>query len=135
MNLKGLESYELPALLAELINNQDGLPRLKFIEVATTDDFYFEQTGNQISAEDILRTLIEIDGSGDYAIRIGRHTVTGSTKFNKSELSEIQLTRSVIGKTSDGKPYLRTTISSATSIELAIAVHCDDQESVFTITA
>ncbi len=100
------------ALVAALINNQTSLPKIKLIEVATTSNPYFEETPHDIDAETILKTLVELDDEGDPAIRIGFHTTTGSTKLAVSELSEIQLLRMCIGKTSDGKPYLRATIQS-----------------------
>lgn len=109
---KELGNLPLAAVLACLINNQDDLPKLKFLEVETTEDFYFEEVGIILEAEDLLKVLIELDGDGDPAIRIGFHSTTGSTKLSISELDKNQLMRLVIGKTSDGKPYLRAALES-----------------------
>ena len=98
------------SVLAALTNNQASLPKLKLLEVATTDDFYFENHPNDLDADVIFKTLIELDGDGDPAIRVGIHTTSGTTKLSVSELSFPQLLRKLIGKTADGKPYLRVTL-------------------------
>lgn len=100
----------IAAVVAALTNNQDSLPKLKVLEVATTNDFYFEVAPNDLDPEVIFKSLIELDGEGDPAIRMGFHTTTGSTKLEVSELDEKQLLRKLIGKTSEGKPYLRVTL-------------------------
>lgn len=98
------------AVIAALTNDEDSLPKLKFVEVDTTDDFYFEVAPNDLDAEQIFKTLIELDDAGDPAIRIGFHSTTDSTKMEVSELAESQLLRKLIGKTAEGKPYLRATL-------------------------
>lgn len=100
----------LVAIAAALINNQNGHQKVKLIEVTPTSNDYYDHHGMSHSAEEILRSLIELDGSGDPAIRVGFHTTTGSTNLTASELSIEQHFRSIIGKTSDGKPYLRVTL-------------------------
>lgn len=107
---KEIGGLPIVALVASLINTQDALPKLKCIEVDTTNDFYFANNARVDNAEQIFRSLIEIDSEGDFALRIGYHTTTGSTKQNKAELTILQHLRSVIGKTADGKPYLRLTV-------------------------
>jgi len=98
------------AVLAALMNKQNGLPKLKLVEVTTTSNFYFEVAPNDLDAETIFKTLIDLDSDTEPAIRIGFHATTGSTKMDTSELSVPQLLRKLIGKTSDGRPYLRVTL-------------------------
>lgn len=100
------------ALISALMNAQNSLPKLKLIEVATSSDNYFESTPNDVEFETMLKLLIDLDSDSDPAIRVGIHSTTGSTKFSASELSEKQLLRSCIGKTADGKPYLRIALQS-----------------------
>lgn len=98
------------AVVSSLINNQNSLPKLKLKEVATTSDLFYDDKGMSHSIEEMIRGLIDLDGDNDPAIRVGFHTTTGSTKVSTSELSVEQRFRSLIGKTSDGKPYLRVTL-------------------------
>lgn len=135
MNIRALESLGITEMLSALINNESGLPRIKMIEVETTDEFYFEQNPHDIPKQTMLASLIELDSEGDYAIRIGRHTASGSTKFNKSELGELQLLRSLIGKTSDGKPYLRMLIEPASTVVLSIEADCEEEALNLNISA
>lgn len=106
-NLKGMGHLPLTALIAALINNKDGIGSIKLMEVEATTENYFEDKGIDLTQEDILRLLVDIDDQGDFAIRYGVHTDTGSTKLGSSELGMEQLQRKIIGKTADGKAYLR----------------------------
>lgn len=135
MNKQMIGHLSIVQLLAALMNNEDSLPKVKLIEVEPTSDFFFEQSGIDINFTSILKTLIEEDDAGDFAIRIGRHTTSGSTKFTKSELSEPQLLRGLIGKTEDGKAYLRMTVSSGSpSVIIFVLNNCEDN-AVVQVTA
>lgn len=97
------------AILAALTNFQDSKGKVKFLEVEpqTPEVDYFEDKGLHLSEEEIIRSLIDVDDDGDFAIRYANISVTGSTKFPTAELSEIQIVRSWVGKAADGRPYLR----------------------------
>lgn len=95
------------ALLASLTNFESNKGKLKMLEVANTANDYFENKGRVMSWEEIMRALIDVDDDGDFAIRYATVSVTGSTKMTSSELTEDQVLRSWIGKSADGKPFLR----------------------------
>ena len=97
----------MTAVLAALTNYESKKGKVKFLEVADTANDYFEDKGLHMTLEDILRALIDLDDADDFAIRYASVDVTGSTKLTSSETSEIQIARSWIGKSDDGKPFLR----------------------------
>lgn len=107
---KAIGYLQVTALLAALTNSQNSLGKLKLMKVDPTADNYYEGEGLAQSKEELFRALIDVDDDGDFAIRIGKHTTTGSTKLPQSELTEDQILRNMIGKASDGKPYLRVAI-------------------------
>lgn len=106
-DLKNIGFLPIEAILGSLLNFQGASAKIKMIEVAPTTDDYFAMPEKSMNKEEIIRSLIDIDDEDDFAIRVGFHSVTGSTKLTKSELTEEQLLQSVIGKASDGKPYLK----------------------------
>ena len=95
------------AILSGLINYKNKRGSLKAIEVTPTTDKYYESAGLHQTPEELLRALVDVDDNGDYAIRIGFHTDAGSTKFTPAAATQEVMLRSLIGKASDGKPYLR----------------------------
>ena len=111
-SIKEIGHLPLEALIGAIINNYSSLPKIKLVQVATTSNHYYDDEASAPGAEEMLRSLLELDGDSDPAIRIGIHSTSGSTKLNKGELSTEQLLRSVIGKTSDGKPYLRVALDT-----------------------
>ncbi len=104
---KAISYLPLAAVLAALTNFQGSLGKLKLMEVATSSDNEFESGGLVRDKEEHLKSLIDVDDDGDFAIRVGFHSTTGSTKLTASELTEDQILRTWIGKAADGKPYLR----------------------------
>lgn len=110
--LNAIAYLPLSAVFAALTNTQDSKGKVKFMQVADTDDDYFEDKGRHMSMEEILRALVDVDDDGDFAIRYANVSTTGSTKFPTAELDEIQIARSWIGKDADGLPYLRLTFQT-----------------------
>lgn len=106
-DLKNIGFLPVEAVLGSLLNFQSNSAKLKMMEVATTGTDYFTMPEKAMNKEEIMRSLIDIDEAGDFAIRVGFHSASGSTKLTKAELTEEQLLQSIIGKTSDGKPYLK----------------------------
>ncbi len=102
----------IEALLGTLTNFQDGRAKLKFMQVATTNNNYFTMPEKVLTNEELFRSLIGVDDDGDFAFRVGVHTVTGSTKLTKAELTETQLLHNCIGVSTDGKPYLRIVLQT-----------------------
>lgn len=107
MNTNAVGYLPLSALMAAITNYESSKASIKFMEVEDTANNYFEGTGKVMSLEEIFRNLIDVDDNDDLAIRYAAVSVSGSTKFNKSELSEDQIARHWIGKSADGKPFLR----------------------------
>lgn len=105
--IKAIGILPLSAILASLTNFESSKGKLKFMEVEDTGENYFEDAGITQSNEEIAKNLVDIDDDGDFAIRYASISVTGSTKLTTSELDENQVVRSWIGKSADGKPYLR----------------------------
>jgi hypothetical protein len=105
--LNAIGYLPMVAVLASLTNFENDKGSVKWVEVADTGDDYFENIGLHNSPEEILRALIDVDDAGDFAIRYSRTTATGSTKYPTSEVNDIQVVRSWIGKAADGRPHLR----------------------------
>lgn len=114
MTTNAIGYLPLSAILAALTNFESSKGKLKFMEVApqSPEVDYFEDNGLHQSEEEIFRSLIDVDDAGDFAIRYAPITVTGSTKFPTSEVSDIQIVRSWIGKDADGLPYLRVVLQT-----------------------
>ena len=110
--LNSIALLPLEAVLAALINFQSSKASLKFIQVADTANNYFEDKGLSLTPEEIFRSLITVDGDGDFAIRYASISTSGSTKFTKSERSTDQLLRHLIGKSADGLPFIRMTFET-----------------------
>lgn len=111
-NIQNVPLLPVEALLAALINYQNNRGKLKLLEVEDTTDNYFEDAGLHQTNEELFRMLVDVDDDGDFALRVGFHTVTGSTKFAHSEASPDLMVRSLIGKAADGKPYLRLVLQA-----------------------
>ncbi len=110
--LNSIGLLPIEAVLAALINNQSSKASLKLIQVADTENNYFEDKGLSLTKEEILRSLITTDSDGDFAIRYANISTTGSTKFNKSERSTDQILRHLIGKSDNGLPFIRLTFET-----------------------
>lgn len=113
-NLKAIGQLDLGTILTSMVNFQNSRGKIKMVEVATTTTDYFDSANMNISVEDIIKLLVEVDSEGDLALRVGRHSVTGSTKLPNGSLDMEQTLRSCIGKTSGGKPYLRLVFQALT---------------------
>lgn len=111
-DLKATGHLPIAALFGALTNFQDGLAKLKLMQVATTENNYFTMPEKVLTDEELFRSLIGVDNEGDFAIRIGVHSVTGSTKLTKAELTENQLIHQSIGVSTDGKPYVRVVLQT-----------------------
>jgi hypothetical protein len=112
MTNKAISHLPAVAIMAALVSFGSNLGKLKLLEVEDTNDKFFETEGIVLSKEELLRSLIDIDDLGDFALRVAFVTVGVSVKLTTSELTEDQVLRTMIGKGTDGKPYLRLTLQA-----------------------
>lgn len=114
--IANIGAHDFKTILASLINYEGAVGKLRMVEVATTDDNFFTNPESASDMDVVMRNLIDLDENGDPVIRVGFQTFDDSAedadkKYPFTQAEPDQMFRSVIGKTAEGKAYLRIALT------------------------